>query len=272
MVPLPSHRTTEGVVWLPEESAVKAATDGFIQHIVARPGTVVGAGDLLIEIRDPARDAQKRQIEARIKELDAQYVAARFEDRAKAQVVALERDKEQAALQRENMRERDASLKSLRDGLFVFPGSEDAPGRFVKEGTILAYVTPQTTRTLRVLVAQGDIDLVRNRIERIEVKLRDQPGRLFLATIVREVPAAESELPSKAFALLAGGQFGTDPRDPKGTKALQRLFQFDLQLAEGPSRVGFGTRAHVRFELQWEPLGAQIYRRARQLFLARFNA
>lgn len=233
---------------------------------------MVRAGDPLVEIRDPDWGAQKRRIEARIDELDAQFVAARFEDRVSAQVVALERDKERESLRRETLREEQGLLKSRRNGRFVFPNASDAPGRFVKEGAILGYVTPETTRTLRILVAQHDIDLVRNRIDRIEVKLRDQPDRVFPAAIIREVPAAAAELPSKAFGLLSGGQFGTDPRDPEGTKALERLFQFDLELAEEPERVGFGTRAYVRFDLEWEPLGAQVYRRARQLFLARFNA
>lgn len=272
MVPLPSHTTTEGVVWLPQDSSVKAAADGFVQRVVARPGEIVHAGDLLVEISDPDWDARIRQIEARIEELDAQYVAARFDDRAKARILVLERENEKAALSRENLRKKEGSVRSLRDGVFVFPAAEDAPGRFVREGAVLGYVTPPTSRTLRIVVAQSDIDLVRNRIDRIEVKLRDQPDRSFRATIARAVPAAADELPSKAFGLLAGGQFGTDPRDPKGTKTLQRLFQFDLEFAEEPAGVGFGTRAYVRFDLRPEPLGAQIYRRARQLFLTRFNA
>jgi putative peptide zinc metalloprotease protein len=272
MVPLPSHTTTEGVVWLPQDSSVKAAADGFVRRVVARPGDVVHAGDLLVEISDPDWDARIRQIEARVEELDAQYVAARFDDRAKARVLVLERENEKAALARENLRKKEGFVRSLRDGVFVFPAAEDAQGRFVREGAVLGYVTPPRSRTLRIVVAQSDIDLVRNRIDRIEVKLRDRPDRSYRATIARTVPAAADELPSKAFGLLAGGQFGTDPRDPKGTKTLQRLFQFDLELAEEPAGVGFGTRAYVRFDLRPEPLGAQIYRRARQLFLTRFNA
>ena len=271
-VPLPSHVTTEGVVWLPEGSSVKAGTSGFIQRVVARPGDMVQPGDPLVEIGDPDWPARKRQIEAKLDELDAQYVAARFQDRVNASVVALERDQQREVLRRELQRQKQGQVISQRAGVFVFPNVGNAPGRYVKEGGVLAYVTPETTRTLRIVVTQDDIDLVRNRIERIEVKLRDQPDKAYDARIVREVPAAASELPSKALGLIAGGKFGTDPRDPNGTKALSRLFQFDLELSEKPPRLGFGTRAYVRFDLVWEPLGVQIYRRARQLFLAHFHA
>ncbi len=155
--------------------------------------------------------------------------------------------------------------------MFVFPSAADAVGRFAREGAVLGYVAPHSTRTLRVLVNQSDIDLVRNRVERIEVRLSDWPNRTFAATLAREVPEAEEELPSRSFGAAGGGSFISDPRDPKGTKSLQRLFQFDVELAEAATPMMFGGRAHVRFDFAPQPLGAQIYRRLRQLFLARLD-
>jgi putative peptide zinc metalloprotease protein len=36
--------------------------------------------------------------------------------------------------------------------------------------------------------------------------------------------------------------------------------------------AAFGSRAYVRFDLEWEPLGKQIWRRARQLLLSRLQS
>jgi len=63
-----------------------------------------------------------------------------------------------------------------------------------------------------------------------------------------------------------------DPADREGRKSVQRFFQVDVELPQSArSTARVGGRAYVRFDHGWEPLGMQWYRRARQLFLARFN-
>ena len=66
-----------------------------------------------------------------------------------------------------------------------------------------------------------------------------------------------------------GGATMVDPRDQHGMTALTRVFQVDLGLAAPVLKAGFGGRAYVRFDHEWEPLGAQLWRRARQLLLSR---
>ena len=51
-VPVPYRSMAEGVVWIPDESFVRAGTDGFIERIVATPGSWVKRGDVLIQLRD----------------------------------------------------------------------------------------------------------------------------------------------------------------------------------------------------------------------------
>jgi putative peptide zinc metalloprotease protein len=79
-------------------------------------------------------------------------------------------------------------------------------------------------------------------------------------------------LPSPALAASNGGVFALDPRDAEGATTLDRVFLFDIALPQELRQVPFGTRVHVRFRLDWEPLGWQLTRRVRQLLLARFDA
>jgi putative peptide zinc metalloprotease protein len=80
-------------------------------------------------------------------------------------------------------------------------------------------------------------------------------------------------LPSKALGGPGGGALPVDPRDQQGTKTLQRVFQVDIELpSDAASAAVFGSRAYVRFDHQWEPIGQQIWRRARQLVLSRLQA
>lgn len=121
-------------------------------------------------------------------------------------------------------------------------------------------------------MTQDDIDLVRYRLAGVSVRLASELDRVIPARIVREIPAAQDELPSPVLALDGGGPFATEPREGGRLRTLQRIFQFDVEMAEPPRQASFGTRAHIRFEHAWEPLGLQAWRRVRQTFLSLFHA
>jgi len=113
-------------------------------------------------------------------------------------------------------------------------------------------------------------------VKSILVMLSEQPDRLFPALPIREVPSAEHELPSMALSTEGGGKQELDPKDRDHTKALARLFQFDVQLLNNTNVnqqktdvLPYGTRAYVRFTHQAEPVAMQAWRRLRQLFLSR---
>lgn len=145
------------------------------------------------------------------------------------------------------------------------------PGRFLREGQLIGYVLPSGSRIVRATVGQDDIDLVRTRLRTVSVRLAQQLNEVLPAHVIREVPAGSEDLPSKALGGVGGGALSVDPRDPKGTKSLQRVFQLDLELPVEAVSSAFGSRAYVRFEHSWEPLGQQIWRRARQVLLSRLQ-
>jgi putative peptide zinc metalloprotease protein len=149
---------------------------------------------------------------------------------------------------------------------------QDLPGRFFREGQQIGYVFPAGSRVVRATVRQDDIDLVRNHLRTTRIKLAERLDESLPARIVREVPEGRDDLPSKALGGTGGGTLPVDPRDPKGTKALQRVFQLDIELPQDVApAVAFGGRAYVRFDHDWEPLGRQISRRLRQLVLSRLQ-
>ena len=142
----------------------------------------------------------------------------------------------------------------------------DAAGRFFHEGEIIGYVLPAYAHTVRVVVPQNSIDLVTGDLTGITIEPSWRRGDAIEAHILRAVPAGQFELPSPALSLVDGGAIPTDPRDSKNQTALARVFQFDIDL--GAEDAPFGARVQVKFHHTPEPLGWQIYRRMRQLFLA----
>ncbi len=271
-LPVPLHTLTEGVLWLPESAVVRVGTDGFVTTLLARPGSIVQVGDRLIETDDPQLRTQVEILAARVAELDAQLTAQRFTDRVQAAVTEVELIQMRDELAR--YRERLAHLvtRADDDGVLVVETPQDLPGRYVKQGEIIGYVLPRGgARMVRATVSQDDIDLVRHRMRQALVKIAGHAAQTFPARLVRETPAGHDQLPSRALGNTGGGANAVDPRDQKGMRVLQRLFQIDLELLTDPPGETYGTRAIVRFEHGWEPLGTTIYRRIRQLLLARLQ-
>ncbi|MCK1734575.1 hypothetical protein IVA79_11555 [Bradyrhizobium sp. 138] len=272
LVPLPLYTVSEGIVWLPEESFVRAADSGFVTRVAANPGAAVHAGDVLVEAEEPELNARIQVLQSEIDGLRRRLASEQFTDRNQAEITRQEISLKQTNLDRATERRDALKVRSAVDGVFLSPASEDLPGRYARRGEVLGYVIFPQSRTARIVVSQDDIDLVRNKTEKMDVRLANQPSVSFQSKIVREVPAASDRLPSRALTEAGGGRFTTDPRDSNQLKTLARTFQFDLELPAGADHANFGSHVLVRFDHGMEPLAAQWYRRLRQLFLSRFEA
>jgi putative peptide zinc metalloprotease protein len=271
-VPAPHYTTTEGVVWLPENANVRAGASGFVRRLLAEPGRLVLVGEALVESEEPTLKTEINILQARVAELETRLVSERFSDRVQAQITMTELGQARAELATETGRMERLIARSRGVGVFTVLNPQDLPGRFFKEGQLIAYVLPEGSRIVRATIGQDDIDLVRNRLRRVFVKLVERMDENLPGRIIREVPAGRDDLPSKALGGPGGGALPVDPRDPQGTKTLQRIFQVDIELpSETTSAAVFGSRAYVRFEHKWEPIGQQIWRRARQLVLTRLQ-
>jgi len=271
LVPMPHHSHAEGVLWLPEEAMVRAGANGFFGDFLVQPGTRVEQGVALVKCYDPALAAQLSRSEGKVAETQAEYDAQFVTDRAKAQVVRDRLVNDQAILAHVRDRASEMIVRSRIEGVFTVSQMGDMPERYFRKGELIGYVLGEAKPLARVVVTQDAIDYVRLATERVQVRRIDEPNAVLSGKVSREVPAGGEYLPSAALAPEGGGEIAVDPRDTKGPKALQRIFQLDIEL-DGLSHVDhFGQRVLVRFEHPREPLSVQWYRSIRLLFLSSFN-
>ena len=271
-VPMPYHSYAEGVLWLPEEDIVRAGASGFFDSFLAQPRSEVVKGDPLMKSHDPTLQAELRRSQGKIAELQAEYATAFVSDQTKAQIVKDKIDSESANLGLIRQRAAELVARAGADGVFVVPEAADMPGRFYKKGEPLGYVIGKARALVRVAVRQDAIGQVRLATDRVRLRLAESVPTVLEGRVVREVPAGDETLPSPALASQGGGDIATDPRETKSPKALQRVFQVDVELRAPEERInGFGQRVYVRFEHRMEPLWTQWYRGIRQLFLTTFN-
>lgn len=270
-LPLPLRTRAEGVISLSEQAQVRAGVDGFVEKLVAQPGARVKRGQLLIVCRDPQLAKQVKILEFRLEELQTRYAAQWLQDQRQAQVIKDEMAHVEERLAHARTRLADLQIRSQADGTFFVPHGESLAGRFVQQGAKLAYVLDFAALTARVVVPQTEVDLVRQRSRRIDVRLADRVDQPLAAKLRREVPAASEQLPSTALGNQGGGSVAVDPTDSQGTKAVQKIFQFELDLPSVGDLRTLGGRVYVRFDHGWEPLALRWLRQLRQLFLGKFD-
>ncbi len=269
-IPAPYGTVAEGVVWVPDQAEVRAGSSGIIAKMLSTPGSNVESGRALIELDDATLNPRIAVLAAQRDELQLQADALRFTNRVQADVLT------------EQMRQIDGSLASLtakRDrlivkaadaGRLIVPGAKDLLGRYVKEGDLLGYVVGDVVPQIRVVVQQGDVDLVRARTQTVSLRYASNLDVEIPATVVRAVPAAQFDLPSPALSTQGGGTVVLDTRTAQ-PKALEGVFVFDLEPMRGAGPMLLGSRVFVRFDHGSEPIGWRLLRAIRQVFLSTFN-
>ena len=271
LIPLPSGTIVEGVIWAPEKSLVRATAEGIVTQLVAIPGDRVNQQDVLVQCEDPDLPAEVRVLKAQLVELKARYDAEILQDRAQAQITSDDIEHIKGMLARAEERQQELTVRSPTAGVFMMSDAQDMPGRFVRRGEVLGYVMDFSTITARVVVPQDDVDLVHEQVSSVEVRLADRLTHVIPAVIRRDVPAASDELPSAALGIAGGGNIATRPDAQQTNIAMERLFQFDLELTTDLPINVIGERVYVRLLRDPEPLALQWYRLGRQLFLSKFN-
>ncbi|MFT5390398.1 MAG: putative peptide zinc metalloprotease protein [Gammaproteobacteria bacterium] len=271
LVPLPTATLSEGVVWLPEDARLRAGIDGHVAALLAKPFTHVRKGQALIALHAPDATARIELLEAELDELRASLRIEKVRQPTLAAVIKEKVLAKETAIAHQQERVSHLTIASRVDGLFVLPNAADLEGAFVKQGDEIGFVIDATALTIRAVVTQDEIGLLREHLASVEVKMAEAINQTIPATIVRAVPAADSVLPSKALGAAGGGRIAVDPSDERGVTALRAVFQYELALNQAIPLSRVGERAYVKFNHGKETLARTWYRRVRQLFLARFG-
>ena len=272
VVPLPYHTQAEGVVWLPEQALLRAGADGFVSRVAVPAGTRVAAGDAVVETVEPGLQAKLGEQRARVAEAEARLDAA-WARPAEAGRLGEELQRERAARDRLADQSARLTMRPAAAGVLMLDRAADLPGRFLRQGEVVGHVIGAFTPYAKVVVAQDQGDRVRSQTRGVEVKLPQALAATLDGRLIRAVPKASQELPSAALGHGGGGSIVTDPREPNGTKSMQTVFEFDVELPalRDAPQVFLGSRAYVSFEHAPEAVGWRWLRRLRTQLLSQFQ-
>jgi putative peptide zinc metalloprotease protein len=271
MVPVPLRTQAEGVVWLPDQALVRAGVNGYFQRWLVEPGSQVRRGTPLFMMEDALLNTELAVARSKVAEAQARYNTEQFADSVQASLMHQQLEYDKRALERISERHARLIISSEIDGVLTVPNSKDMEGKYFKKGELMGYLLDRQQLIAKVAVMQENIDLVRQRLQSVELRFADTIPDTYQVSVLREIPGASGELPTAALSPNGGGQIPVDPNDSKGLKTLERVFFVDLRLPAEAAPSAFGGRVFVRFDHIGEPILRQGYRRVRQLFLSRFH-
>ena len=272
LIPVPHGTSAQGVVWLSDRSLVRAEVEGIVASVNADDQVMIEAGYHILTLANPVKDALVRQLQATLEEMKLRRRAMSANDRAGVQVVDEQILQVEASLIDALSDQSALRITAKQSGRLVLPSPSDTPGRYVNRGDVTAYVLPQSTPGIRVVVPEDRIDLVRNDLRGISVRLSWDIHSRYEAELVRQVPAATTSVPSPALVVEGGGDVVLDPTAEYSLTSLKPIFVLDLAVPDAPAVTDWaGARVHVRFDHGYEVIAVKIWRTIRLLFLRELN-
>ncbi len=271
IVPSPYSTYSQGVLWMPENSQIRARQNGFVEKVLSRSGEKVSATLPLIQLQDQGLRAELELAEARMDEAQSRYRAS-FSDPARAEIRKEVLRYRQQEVDKAKEQVSQLTLLSPGTGTLVLPEGENLKGRFVRRGQMLGYVVDYSRLPVMAMIAEDDIDDVTQRAEHIEVRLASRPDTTYTATIERIYPASTRQLPSEVLTVEGGGPIARDPSASESgqLQAYQHYFHVQLSVPDLP-RERLNERVHVLFHHSDEPLIQRFYRSIRRVFLRQLD-
>lgn len=273
VAPAPFATVLHGVVWSEEEAEVTAETDGFLVQLTDRDGKAVCDGCLIARLDEPSLDAQIEVVQARLAAVVARRRALLVRDRVEAEMLLEEISHLEERLKEARARKAAADIFSPSDGRLMLIAASDMQGAWVRRGDLLGYVVQSGRLVVRAVAAQDEIDLIRSRNQGVDVMISANEPIWVAGRIARATPAGARRLPSLSLATSGGGMIALDPTADAadGPRTLEEVFELEIGLDAIPPGVRISQRAFVRISHGAEPLGFQLWRQARQLFLRQFD-
>ncbi len=271
-VPVPYNIIAQGVVVMPDDAAVRTATPGVVTKILAQTGDRVVAGQPIVELAEPATLSKVERLVARLAETKASYIQSLAVSQSRGAI----RAEAVAAAEAELAEARkDAAAQVVRSpsagALVLTNTAADMQYRYAQKGEQIAWLWDPARALIRVLVPMSDAAVLEETIQAVSIRLGTDPDVVQSGQVVRIVPAASDSLFNPVLSLDGGGPFAVT-REGNQARMQEAAFEIDVRGDLPLAMAGLHSRAYVRFDLGWKPLGLQAWRRIRLVFLKRLHA
>lgn len=271
IIPFPHHYRAPGVLKAKERTIVVADVAGRMSRLLAKPGTVVAAGQPLIELQNRELELSMDDARARLVETEARLRQALSRTNADLKPLQSRLKSTEDRLQKLAADQKSLIVRARHTGVWVAPGVDQFVGRLIEHGTPLGLIVNPEAFEFVAIVDQTDADAAfAHKPSGAEVRLNGQAGTVLRADHWRVVPGGNQTLPSAALGWAAGGEVAISKQEP--TKAATPFFEVQADVT-GMQEVAqlHGRSGKIRFDLEPEPLLQRWLRRLWQLLQTRYQ-
>ncbi len=268
-MPVPYKTYAQGVIYVPQESYVRAQTGGFVKAVQVSDDGEIEMGDVIIEMDSPGLESRERVIKSQLDEARLRYEAS-VNNRTESNILLQEYKYLEQEYRDINGRLQHLTVKSPDKGTFIFAHRDAKQGRFYNRGEIIGFLVDFDTLPLATMISEDDIDRVRSETKSVTLKLVSKSDQEFPSQILRLVPSSTRNLPSGVLATEGGGLIALDPNRSHDLESYSSYFRVELDSSLLPLDR-FDERVHVLFEHQPEPIAYRWYRGVRRLLLRQFD-
>ena len=201
IIPMPYATHTQGLVWVPDDARVRNEVEGFVDEILIADGQQVKAGQELLRLSNPELFASRQQLQTRLNSQRQAYQGALLNQPSSAIALGEEIVKLTTQIDQFDQRIAALSLRSPVSGTLGLPAAHDLPGRFFNRGSVIANVISPDHMTVRMVLAQQDIDLLRSSTPRFLVRNRRRQNQKLACSACNSdppLPPGNSPLPCSA--------------------------------------------------------------------------
>ena len=178
---------------------VKAPFDGVIRRVLVREGEAVAEGSVLAEFEDwDARTAVNTAQARKAESLAKMNRALAANDGGEAGIQRVQADYWTSELTRAQERLEHTRLRTPIAGVVSTPHLEDASGRQLQMGELIAEVVDTSHATVDVAIDQEDMPLLRAG-DTAAVKLESFPTRTFQGTVTQVAPVGSAQGDERVF-------------------------------------------------------------------------
>lgn len=274
VVPFPYSFHAPGVVAASQRVVLANATAGQMTALLTRPGTVVQAGQPLVQLVNPELQFDLAAARAHQDEAAARYHEALKNDSAGLEPLLKLRE---AAAQQVAKLVRDIDRLTIRApfaGVWVSPRIADRQSTWVERGSDLGLViNPASFQFIATVREEDGSALFTHDPRDGGVRLYGSAGTKLSVTGWHVVPGGQQVLPSAALGWAGGGEVPvTSENNNQGDKTVEPFFEVRGNLTPSPEVVQFdGRSGQAHFRLAPEPLFPRWFRSLRQLLQKRYE-
>jgi len=268
-IPLPLTTSIEGVVQMNEQRRVISKENCFVEKLHKQPGEIIYKTDLLLI-------CENRQLRTELEVLQQQFAEASsqrqgvWNDPVQLKIYDDELSRLDSELKESQARLKSLSLYSQADGILSVRNPADLPGSFLKRGDLIGYVIKNKNISVRGMIPESDIELIRERTTSIHALQTSNLSTVLTPVSWSVFPAATKEPVSEILTEAAGGSIIMDPSSTDTPRSLRRYFVIALEFEYFPSTY-VEERIYIQFEHPPEAIIYRLYRLIRRTFLEYFD-